>query len=91
MTDRDFLIWLHQRLVEVHGESSFMDYMHFLRDIIHTTPKGRRSRGRALERMVVRDEVISPDCRRWVWEENEWRWVGFASDATPYELQRKEP
>ena len=45
MTDREYLIWLHQRLVKVHNESNYVDYMHFLRDIIYATPKDRRSRG----------------------------------------------
>ncbi|MCP4392832.1 MAG: hypothetical protein GY804_00960 [Alphaproteobacteria bacterium] len=34
MKDRDFLIWLHERLVQVHREKSTMDYMHKLRVII---------------------------------------------------------
>ena len=43
MTDREILIWIHQRLVKVHGESPFVDYMHTLRDVIHGTPKDRKS------------------------------------------------
>ena len=38
MNDRDFLIWLHHRLTQVHGEQEFMDYMHQLRAIISATP-----------------------------------------------------
>jgi hypothetical protein len=59
MTDRDFLIWLHQRLVKVHGESKYVDYMHFLRDIIYATPKDRRSRGGfvTMHSSVVLDEI----------------------------------
>ncbi len=34
MKDRDFLIWLHERLVQVHEENSHKDYMHKLRVII---------------------------------------------------------
>ena len=45
MTDREFLIWLHQRLAREHGESAYVDYMHFLRDIIGGTPNDRCSRG----------------------------------------------
>ena len=45
MTDRDILIWIHQRLVKVHSESEFVDYMHALRDVIHGMPKDRQSRG----------------------------------------------
>lgn len=34
MNDRNFLIWLHHRLTEVHGEHPCMDYMYKLRSII---------------------------------------------------------
>jgi acetylglutamate kinase len=34
MTDQEFLIWIHQRLVLVHGEGPNVDYMHKLRAII---------------------------------------------------------
>ena len=37
MEDRKFLIWLHERLTEVHGEDALFDYMHKLRDIIAET------------------------------------------------------
>lgn len=43
MNDREFLIWIHQRLVKVHGESELVDYMHRLRKIIEATPPDRRS------------------------------------------------
>ena len=38
MKDREFLIWLHERLSLVHGESELLDYMHKLRAIIKSTP-----------------------------------------------------
>lgn len=59
MTDREFLIWLHQRLVLVHKESKYVDYMHFLRDIIYTTPKDRRSRTGfvTMHSNIVQDEI----------------------------------
>lgn len=59
MTDREFLIWLHQRLVRVHGESKFVDYMHFLRDIINTTPPDKRSKGEVvtMDSSKVLDEI----------------------------------
>lgn len=41
MKDRDFLIWLHRRLTEVHGESEIVDYMHKLRAIIKSTDKNK--------------------------------------------------
>lgn len=40
MKDKDFLKWLHRRLVEAHGEKELYDYMHKLRSIIyHMDPK----------------------------------------------------
>ena len=45
LTDREILIWIHQRLVKVHGEEPLVDYMHCLRDVIHGMPKDRCSRG----------------------------------------------
>lgn len=41
MTDRDFLMWLHERLTEVYGESSLIDYMHRLRCIITSIPENQ--------------------------------------------------
>jgi hypothetical protein len=38
MNDREFLIWMHERLTEVHGESPLVDYMHKFRAIISTIP-----------------------------------------------------
>ena len=43
-TDREVLIWFHDRLVHVHKESELMDYMHRLRYIIKGTPKNRTTR-----------------------------------------------
>ena len=34
MKDREFLWWLHERLVSVHGEQDNADYMWKLRNII---------------------------------------------------------
>lgn len=59
MTDREFLIWLHQRLVKVYGESEFMDHMHFLREIIHATDKDKRSIGEVvtMDSSIVLKEI----------------------------------
>lgn len=43
MNDREFLIWLHERLTNIHGESECMDYMHRLRAIIANIPENQRS------------------------------------------------
>jgi hypothetical protein len=39
MKDREFLIWLHTRLTDVHGEDPLVDYMHKLRALIKSTPR----------------------------------------------------
>jgi len=36
MTDKQFLIWIHERLEHVHGEKPIVDYMHKLRAIINS-------------------------------------------------------
>jgi len=38
MKDRDFLIWIHERLKTVHGERPWVDYMHKLRAVIGSIP-----------------------------------------------------
>ena len=43
MKDRDFLKWLHDRLIEVHKENGSHDYMHKLRAIISRTPWNRET------------------------------------------------
>lgn len=44
MTDKEFLQWLHDRLVNVHNEHELFDYMHRLRAIIKSLPKDQRTR-----------------------------------------------
>lgn len=36
-TDREILIWFHERLEHVHREKNLYDYMHRLRAIIRAT------------------------------------------------------
>jgi len=43
MKDRDFLIWIHERLEYIHDESDLLDYMHKLRAIILNTPADKES------------------------------------------------
>lgn len=59
MTDREILIWIHERLVHVHGDSPYVDYMHALRDVIHGTSEDKVSRGPAvtMHSMDVLDEI----------------------------------
>lgn len=44
MTDREFLMWLHERITEVYGESSIIDFMHKFRDIITSIPENQKTR-----------------------------------------------
>ena len=43
MTDREFLMWIHERLEHVHEEHHLLAYMHKLRAIIGATPCDRRT------------------------------------------------
>ena len=43
MNDKEFLQWMHNRLVEVHRVNENFDYMHKLRAIIARTPEDQRS------------------------------------------------
>ena len=43
MKDKEFLKWLHQRLVLVHDENPMVDYLHKLRSIIEATPKDQHT------------------------------------------------
>ena len=43
MKDRDFLVWVHQRLVSIHGENPHSDFMYKLRAIIQATPADRET------------------------------------------------
>lgn len=40
-SDREVLMFFHERLVHVHGECELTDYMHRLRSIIAKTPPRR--------------------------------------------------
>ena len=43
MKDREFLIWIHERLELVCHESPMKDYMHKLRAIITSIPKDQET------------------------------------------------
>ena len=38
MKDREFLMWIHARLTDAHGESPITGYMHKLRAVIRSIP-----------------------------------------------------
>lgn len=65
MTDRMFLMWIHERLTQVHGESPFFDYMHRLREIIASTPKDQHLTGKVamMTSMDVLDEIRAASTR----------------------------
>lgn len=43
MCDRDFLVWIHARLKQVHGENPNVDYMQKLSSIINSMDLKRHS------------------------------------------------
>lgn len=43
MTDREFLMWIHERLEHINGDKPLMGFMHTLRAIIRATPADRRT------------------------------------------------
>jgi hypothetical protein len=57
-TDREFLLWLHDRMVHVHKESELFGYMHRLRSIIAATPKERYSWGPSMNSMEALKEQL---------------------------------
>lgn len=50
-TDREVLMFLHERLEHIYGENHLFDYMHRLRAIILATPKYERVDGPILNSM----------------------------------------
>lgn len=58
MNDRDFLIWLYERLVNVHREHELYDCMHRLRDIIANTPAGQKAPAVATHSMADLKEIM---------------------------------
>ena len=52
MSDREFLIWLHGRLVSQYGVPEGVDYLHRLRSIIRATPADQTNRGTSVSGIV---------------------------------------
>ena len=50
MTDKKFLEWLHDRLVNVHGEIENVDHMHKLRAVIRAIPENQTTPNVALSK-----------------------------------------
>lgn len=50
MKDKNFLMWLRNRLIEKHGENPNLDYMHKLQGIIDNYPKDKESPWGNIER-----------------------------------------
>jgi len=53
MNDREFLMWIHERLELVYGEDRYVDYMHRLRDIIENTPRRKHSKSRGVSNSLA--------------------------------------
>jgi hypothetical protein len=43
MKDKEFLVWLRNRLIQKHGENPDFDYMHKLQGIIDAYPSNKES------------------------------------------------
>ena len=43
MTDKSFLQWIHDRLVKVHNENVYVDYLHKLRAVINSTDDSKET------------------------------------------------
>jgi hypothetical protein len=43
LTDKEFLIWIYERLERVHGELHIFDYMRRFRYIIETIPINQKT------------------------------------------------
>lgn len=71
MKDREFLIWIHERLTNVHHEDDLLYYMHKLRAIIHDIPKdqetpedGRGKNGlKELQEVLAKKDAKIQACR----------------------------
>lgn len=58
MSDKEFLWWIHERLVNVYGERELLDYMHHLRAIIVDMPSTKKTPN------VARLDTDADDLRR---------------------------
>ena len=98
MTDRQILIWIHQRLVKVHGESELVDYMHALRGVIHGMPEDKKGRSDivTMHSSDVLDEIRLADppskadgeaLKQWLWS---YTWVQ-SDGAINYKRPRMRP
>lgn len=55
MNDKEFLMWIHQRLNQVHGENKNSDYMWKLRAIIANTPEDKVTPNLMISLSVLED------------------------------------
>lgn len=60
MLDREYLIWIHERLEYVYHENPLSDYMHKLRGIILRIPKNQESQPscNSLEQLKEKLEIV---------------------------------
>lgn len=84
MKDREFLMWLHERLEHVHKENPLFDYMHKLRAIIYSIPeyhdsslhRGQNSLDELKKSLIALDEFNKPQSKEDT--EKELREAGFS-------------
>ena len=57
-TDRQMLIWFHERFVHVYKESELLGYLHRLRAIIAATPKNKYTPTRCLNSMADLQQLL---------------------------------
>ena len=65
MDDKEVLMFIHDRLAEVHGENRGAGYMHRLREIAGGTPEGVRTELTYVRKNITdEDYIIDPgdDC-----------------------------
>ena len=58
MSDKDFLQWIHDRLIHVYGENLKVDYLHRLRKIINATADQEAANTILIDSLIMEREQI---------------------------------
>jgi dUTP pyrophosphatase len=61
MEDKEFLLWIHNRLVKVHGENENFDYMIRLRSMIKATPQSIGKKMKQIEIKILNRKLTSDE------------------------------
>lgn len=68
-TDREMLIWIHERLRLVNGDDELLDFMHRLRAIILATkPRARHRAGVCHDMTALYAQIKNKSLLEKVWE-----------------------